>query len=253
MNRYQHLTADERHQITAMRRLHYSQAEIAKELSRSPSTISRELKRNVTRHDGWYRAEKAHSYATARRSSRRRRSWFSPDQWQQVEALLKRKWCPEQVSYTLKEQGVCSISHETIYRYILKDKKAGGNLYRFMRIMPKKHRKRYNSKDSRGVLRGKRHISERPAEVELRQETGHSEGDTVIGVDKRFSILTLVERRSGFAIITRLKARTTLEVNAAAVQAISEHRKMFKTITFDNGTEFHDYKQLETKFTIRAC
>jgi IS30 family transposase len=253
MNRYQHLTADERHQITAMRRLHYSQAEIAKELSRSPSTISRELKRNVTRHDGWYRAEKAHSYATARRSSRRRRSWFSPDQWQQVEALLKRKWCPEQVSYTLKEQGVCSISHETIYRYILKDKKAGGNLYRFMRIMPKKRRKRYNSKDSRGVLRGKRHISERPAEVELRQETGHREGDTVIGVDKRFSILTLVERRSGFAIITRLKARTTLEVNAAAVQAISEHRKMFKTITFDNGTEFHDYKQLETKFTIRAC
>jgi hypothetical protein len=51
-NRYQHLIADERRQITAMRRLHYSQAEIAKELSQSPSTISRELKRNLTRHDG---------------------------------------------------------------------------------------------------------------------------------------------------------------------------------------------------------
>jgi len=51
-NRYQHLIADERRQITAMRRLHYSQAEIAKELSQSPSTISRELKRNRTRHDG---------------------------------------------------------------------------------------------------------------------------------------------------------------------------------------------------------
>ena len=92
MNRYKHLTADERHQITAMRRLHCSQAEIAKELSRSPSTISRELRRNVTRHDGWYRAEKAHSYAAARRSSQRRRSWFSSNQWHQVEALLKRKW-----------------------------------------------------------------------------------------------------------------------------------------------------------------
>ena len=252
MNRYQHLTADERHRITAMRRLRYSQAEIAKAMSRSPSTISRELRRNVTRHDGWYRAEKAHSYATARRSSQRRRSWFSSNQWHQVEALLKRKWSPEQVSYTLKEQGICSISHETIYRYILNDKKAGGNLYRYMRIMPKKRRKRYNSKDSRGVLRGKRHISERPAEVELRQEPGHWEGDTVIGVDKRFSILTLVERRSGFAIIKKLKARTTLEVNAAAIHAISEHRKMFRTITFDNGTEFHDYKQLESKFSIRC-
>jgi len=75
----------------------------------------------------------------------RRRSWFSSNQWPQVEALLKRKWSPKKVSYTLKEQGIYSISHETIYRYILKDKKTGGNLYRFMRIMPKKRRKRYNS------------------------------------------------------------------------------------------------------------
>jgi IS30 family transposase len=98
MNKYQHLTADERHQITAMRRLHYTQAEIAKVMSRSPSTISRELRRNVTRHDGWYRAEKAQSFAIARISSQRRRSWFSSSQWHQVEALLKRKWSPEQVS-----------------------------------------------------------------------------------------------------------------------------------------------------------
>jgi IS30 family transposase len=118
--------------------------------------------------------------------------------------------------------------------------------------MPKKRRKRYNSKDFRGVLRGNRHISERPAEVELRQEPGHWEGDTVIGVDKRFSIMTLVERRSRFAIIKKLKARTTLEANAASIQAISEHRKMFRTITFDNGTEFHDYKQLESGFPIRC-
>jgi IS30 family transposase len=90
-------------------------------MSRSPSTISRELRRNVTNHDGWYRAAKTHSYATARRSSHRRRSWFSSNQWQQVEALLKRKWSPEQVSFKLKEQGICSISHGTIYRYILKN------------------------------------------------------------------------------------------------------------------------------------
>ncbi len=93
--------------------------------------------------------------------------------------------------------------------------------------MVKKRRKRYNSMDSRGVLRGKRHISECPAEVELRQEPRHWEGDTVIGVDKRFSILILVERRSGFAINKKLKARTILEVNAAAIHATSEHKKMF--------------------------
>jgi IS30 family transposase len=123
---------------------------------------------------------------------------------------------------------------------------------RIIRIMSKKRRKRYNSKDSRGVLSGKRPISERPAEVELRQEPGHWEGDTVIGVDKCFNILTLVERRSGFAIIKKLRARKTLEVNAAAIHAITEHRKMFRTITLDTGTEFHDYKQLESRFSIKC-
>ena len=73
-----------------------------------------------------------------------------------------------------------------------------------------------------------------------RASTG--EGDTVMGVVKRFSILTLGERRSGFAIVKKLKRRTTVEVNAAAIQAISEHRKMFRAITLDNGTELHDYK-----------
>jgi IS30 family transposase len=90
-----------------------------------------------------------------------------------------------------------------------------------MRIVPKKCRLRYNCLNYRGVQRGKRHISERPADVELRQEPGHWEGDTVIGVDKRFSILILVKRRSRFAIIKMLKARTTLEVKAAIKQSPS--------------------------------
>jgi IS30 family transposase len=81
---------------------------------------------------------------------------------------------------------------------------------------------------------------------------GHWEGDTVLGVDNRFSILTLVERRSGFAIIKKLKVRTTLDVNAAAIHGITEHRKMFRMITLDNGTEFHDYKQLESKLSINC-
>jgi IS30 family transposase len=115
-----------------------------------------------------------------------------------------------------------------------------------------KRRKRYNSKDSRGVLRGKRHISERPAKVELRQGLGHWEGDTVLGVDKSFSILPLVERRSGFAIIKKLKVCTTIDVNAAAIYGITEHRKVFRMITLDNGTEFHDYKQLESRLSIKC-
>ena len=144
ISKYHQLTHEERYSITGLLRIGRTQAEIAVELGRSRSTINRELRRNVTRHDGHYRAEKAQQYSTARRRRERRRSWFSAGQIAEVEALLKKKWSPEQVSATLKERGVCSISHETIYRHVLRNKKAGGTLYTHMRIMSKKVRKRYN-------------------------------------------------------------------------------------------------------------
>lgn len=250
MNKYHQLTQEERYRMTALLRIGCSQAEVARELGRAPSTICRELTRNATTHDGFYRAQKAHSYATARRKRERRKSWFSVAQWQEVEARLKEAWSPEQISGTLREQGKWSISHETIYRHILANKKAGGALYTHTRIMSKYGRKRYKSRDSRGVLAGKRHISERPEEVEHRQTPGHWEGDTVIGQDKRHSLLTLLERRSGYAVIKKIAARTCAEVTAAALQAIREHADRFQTLTLDNGTEFHDYKQIEAHSAV---
>lgn len=250
MNKYHQLTEEERYSITALLRLGRTQAEIAEELGRAPSTISRELRRNVTRHDGHYRAAKAQQYSQARRRRARRTSWFSAEAWAQVEARLKQKWSPEQISATLADEGVVRISHETIYRHVLKNKKTGGKLYTHMRIMAKKVRKRYNSKDSRGVLPGKRHITERPEEVEKRLSVGHWEGDTVIGRDKRACILTLVERRSGYAVIRKLSARTAAQATQAAIGALAEHGEKVSTITFDNGTEFHSYKQIEERFPV---
>lgn len=250
MNKYHQLTHDERYSITALLRHGWTQAAIARRLGRSRSTINRELKRNVTRHDGHYRAEKAQQYAVARRRRERRKSWFSPAQMAEVEKLLKKKWSPEQVSAVLKQRGVCSISHETIYRYVLRNKKAGGTLYTHMRIMSKKVRKRYNSKDSRGILAGKRHISERPIEAENRLQIGHWEGDTVMGRDKRACILTMVDRLSGFAVIKKLTSRTAAQATQAAAIAIAQHAGKVSTITFDNGTEFHSYAQLERDFPV---
>jgi IS30 family transposase len=250
INKYHQLTHEERYSITALLRTGCTQAEIAAELGRAPSTISRELRRNATRHDGHYRAEKAQQYSTARRRRERRRSWFSAEQMTEVKALLKKKWSPEQVSATLKARGVCSISHETIYRYVLRDKKAGGTLYTHMRIMSKKVRKRYNGKDSRGVLAGKRHITERPIEAEKRLQVGHWEGDTVMGSDKHACVLTLVDRRSGYAVIKKLTSRTAAQATQAAATAIAQQPGKFSTITFDNGTEFHSYAQLERDFPV---
>jgi IS30 family transposase len=250
MSNYHQLTEEERYRITALLRIGSKQAEIARELGRAPSTISRELRRNATHHDGHYRAQKAQQYSQARRRRSRRNSWFSPEQWAAVERLLQQKFSPEQVCATLKQRGVVSISHETIYRRILQDKKHGGKLYTHMRIMAKKVRKRYNSKDSRGVLPGKRHISERPQEIEQRQSIGHWEADTVIGRDQRACILTLVERRSGYAFIRKLTARTAEQANQALASALREQGQKMSTITFDNGTEFHSYKEIEARYPV---
>ncbi len=251
MNLYHQLTQEERYRIAAERSIGTSQAQIARELNRHPSTIGREVKRNQTTHDGAYRPEKAQSYAVARRARCRRSAHFGAEDMARVSELVRGKWSPEQITGILKMEGEFSISHETIYRRIRWDKKAGGNLWRYTRIMSKFGRKRYRSHDSRGVLPGKRTIGERPPEVEARQQIGHWEGDTVMGSDKRHCVLTLVERTTGYGIIAKLKSRTKDEVTRAATRAIASHCRRFRTITFDNGTEFHDYKLLEERFPVK--
>ena len=248
---YHQLTQEERYLITAQRMCGHSAAATARLLGRHRSTISRELRRNATHHDGDYRAEKAHSYAVARRRRCRHRPRFSAEDMARVSQLLRRRWSAEQVAGVLRNNGTLRISHETIYRRIRWDKKAGGDLWRYTRIMSKFGRKRYRSHDSRGVLPGKRPISERPAEVETRRRIGHWEGDTVMGNDMHHCVLTLVERKTGYAIIKKLTARTAVEVTRAATSALRRHCARFKTLTFHNGTEFHDYARLEQRFPVK--
>ena len=251
MNSYHQLTQDERYAIAGLAMARYSQADIARSLGRSPSTIGRELVRNATHHDGEYRAEQAHSYAVARRRRCRRRAHFSAADMAIVVGLLRRKWSPEQIAGTLRKRGTLLISHETIYRRIRWDKRAGGDLWRHTRIISKFGRKRYRSIDSRGVLPGKRPITERPPAVALRQTIGHWEGDTVMGRDMRHCVLTLVERKTGYAILKKLQARNARQVTRAATRAIRHHGRRFRTLTLDNGTEFHDYATLEKRFPVK--
>lgn len=220
-------------------------------MDRNKSTISRELKRNL-RPNNRYAAIVAQSYSTARRKRSRRGSTFTKNQWDIVLGLIKMRYSPEQASSIIKKYYGFSISHETIYLYLLYDKKNGGSHYENLRIYPKRRRKRYNSKDSRGRLPGKRMIDERPEEANNRSRIGHWEGDTVMGNDRRNCIVTLVERKTGFVIIKKIKARTVENVNKVCISAIKENDRKFKTITFDNGTEFHGYKDIESSVRVKC-
>jgi len=168
-----------------------------------------------------------------------------------VDAAIRQRWSAEQIVGRFRSEGRVVPSHETIYRRLRRDKRQGGMLHRFTRILSKSGRKRYRSRPTRGVLLGKRHITEREEVVERRGRIGDWELDTVMGtVNTRACVLTMVERRSGFTMIRRLRARTAAEVTAAARKAIQGMRGRFCTLTFDNGTEFHDYEALEREFGI---
>jgi len=132
-----------------------------------------------------------------------------------------------------------------IHRHIWNDKAEGGDLYIHLRHGQKRRRKRYGSNDSRGRMAGKRCISERPAEIETRETTGHWEIDTVMGKGSRDCILTLVERASGYTQIGKLPDRTTRSLNKRARYLIQKDPEAFETITADNGTEFHQFSELE--------
>lgn len=247
---YHQLTQGERYTIARMRSRGHSQREIAKCLGRSASTISREVWRNRSVHDGAYRVDKAHSKAMTRRSKSRKKSQYSEAEWARIGVLINRYWSPKQIVGRRRLRRCKPISHETIYRYVRRERLLGGELWRSMRHMSKIGRKRRGSPVTRGRLVGKRHISERPQEVEDKVEIGHCEGDTVMGPDGRHCIFTLVERVTGFVVIKKLIARTKEQAGAAMARAIIGLKGQIKTITLDNGTEFHDYKSVEDQFGV---
>ena len=113
-----------------------------------------------------------------------------------------------------------------------------------LRCNGKKRRKRYGAYDSRGRLADKKHISMRPRFVEERKYLGHWEIDTVMGEGSKDCIVTLVERKSGFVQIGKLKNRTKQELNQRTLELIRDPDTYYDTITADNGTEFHGYKEI---------
>jgi transposase, IS30 family len=250
MKSYSQLSLEERYFLSALKARGVSIPDIARALGRAPSTIYRELHRNERPKLGRYTPFEAHSYATARRRRERRGSHYSAESWELVFKLLDIQWSPEQIANYLANTSQLSISFQTIYRCVRKDRRRGGLLYKNLRIMPKRRRKRYGSVDSRGILRGKRNISERPSWINDRLEFGHWEADTVLGKDRHQCILTLVERMTGESRLAKLTNKTASKTTAAIARIIRAEPHLFKTITFDNGTEFHSYKKIEALFPV---
>ena len=246
--KYQQLTLDERVLISYLVKQGFNLSDIARQIGRHRSTISRELRRNRCHGiDRCYRFSRAHRRTVARRRRSRRNRHYTERDFALVRKLLRQELSPEQIVGHIRRFGLMRrrLSHETIYQYIWRDKAMGGKLWRHLRQASKRRRKRYNAYDSRGRLAGKRHISERPKIVESRRTREHLEIDTVMGAGSKHCIVTIVERKSGYVMIGKLKDRTTRSLNQRCIQLLEREAAKFKTITADNGTEFHQYPEIE--------
>jgi IS30 family transposase len=168
-------------------------------------------------------------------------------EFSRVESMLRLDLSPEPVVGRLRLEGTEVMSHETIYKWIWKDKKdkkEGGSLWEHLRGARKRRRKRYARKDSRGRLAGETMIGERPAAVETRARTGDWEINTVHGKGKA-GVVTIVERRSGLVRIGQLARITVGHTGARTVRLLRREQNPVRTITADNGSEFHGYETIE--------
>ena len=238
MRGYTQLTQEERYQIYILKKAEYSQTEIADLLERNKSTISRELRRN--RGLKGYRPRQAHDLALRRRYDKVQ-SRIDSQVWQQVEALIREEWSPEQIVGRVAMEHGMSISHEWIYQYVYADKRSGGDLYRYLRCQ-KARRKRYGIYSRRGCIPNQVSIDDRPAIVDAKRRFGDWEGDTVIGKGHRGALVTLVERKSLYTVIRSVLYKTAEAVRDAVVDGLTPHIDRVHTITYDNGREFADHE-----------
>jgi IS30 family transposase len=239
MRTYTQLTRVQRYQIYALLKAGHSQTEIAHFIRVHKSTVCRELRRN--RGLKGYRPKQAHQFSLNRRKKVRYR--IEASTWILIEALIRQDLSPEQVSGWLQDNYGLQISHEWIYQYILTDKHAGGDLHRHLRCQ-KKRRKRYGSYDRRGKLKNRVSIDERPAIVDTRQRLGDWEVDTIIGKGHRHAIVSLTERKSRLALLSKVERKTARTVANAVIELLKPLPVRTHTLTADNGKEFADHERI---------
>ena len=247
------LTVSEREEISRGLVAGHSIRFIARTLGRAPSTISRELRRNGGRQR--YRACQA-DQAAWHRALRPKRCKLVTNRAlaRIVAAKLRSLWSPEQIAgwlkHTYPDDESFQVSHETIYRSLFVQTRGAlkKELLQHLRRTRTMRRSRHQSQKGigKGRLKNTVSIRQRPAEVEDRAIPGHWEGDLLCG-NRSSQILTLVERHSRYVLLARLPSKNpTMVVDTLTKLARKLPRELYKSLTWDRGTEMADH----TRFSL---
>lgn len=258
---YKHFSIEEREKIKKLKWAKVSIRAIAKELGRSPSTISREIKRNKPAKRDVYTPRLAHERALSKRKSRGRTDRLKDEAVRQyVAEKLKIGWSPEQVAATCESTTGVSISHEAIYQYIYAQIHRNG--YGEVRpgcidlrpYLPRRRKRRIakgGRRTKKVMLSELPSIDDRPVAVEERKEFGHWEDDLVVSHQSPDNLKTINERVSGVVFIGRVKNKTSEEGDRVVEERLSAVPFPYrKTLTRDRGTENLGYQQLEKNLDL---
>jgi IS30 family transposase len=235
---------------------------IAQRLNRSPSTISREVRRNGGRQT--YRAarsdQRAWDCATRPKSCKLS---FNDPLCQLIARKLRRKWSPQQIAGWLKhrypDEEQNRVSHETIYRslYVQTRGVLKKELQECLRSPRAIRRSKHATQKGLKLRKIKNAVSigERPPEVEDRAVPGHWEGDLIAGSNNSY-IATLVERHSRFVMLAKVANKDTQSVTTALIkQARKLPKELYKSLTWDRGSEMsgHQNFTIATNIDVYFC
>ena len=238
---YTHLTLDERIFLHDSLKVGLSIRRIAELLGRSPSTISRELRRNKSKKG--YRAKKADLIAKERRSNASVRVLKEGSAEQQyVTEKLKEYWPPEAICgrWTKDHPNCKRIHFSTIYRHISQGRLPGINRKDNLRRRGKKSKSKHGGQMT---IHPNRLIRDWPEEIRNRTRIGDWEGDTITGKIGSGLITTLVDRHSRYLLAGKVESKHA-DVQRMSVEGLLKSRPV-KSLSLDNGVEFAEHEQIE--------
>jgi transposase, IS30 family len=251
-----HLTRSKRDQLDALHRAGHTQQEIADLICCDQSTVSRELKQGSPPVRHRYQAHKAQERAEARRQHAyvSLRRWHdNPEMLEHVLAELHDGKSPDQIAGRMKQQGwKKTVSHQSIYAYIERDKENGGDLYTFLRYQGKKHKWRGMGGDDRGKIPNRKGIEERPTIVNEKGRSGDWESDLVVsGMQGKGAVATFVERTCMYLRAILVLDKSADEMVRASSDALGDIPEELRlTMTHDNGKEISKHEEITENLKI---
>jgi IS30 family transposase len=260
---YQHFSVEEREKIQEGLWEKRSYRQIARDLGRSPASVSREIRRNLPPQRFRYAPRLAHLRALGHRRRRGRegrlKNWTLRNY---VVARLRLGWSPEQIAATAKDAVGVAISHEAIYQFVYaRVSRASGLPYAHMedlRPYLARHRKRRMKKGMRRPYRIEKgplpSIESRPEEVDTRTRVGHWEDDSILCSPAiPVGLRTTNERLSGIVFIDKAKNRTMAEANRITMERFGALPSQFReTLTRDRGAENMGYEELKENLGVNV-